>query len=69
MTSLTDIQQDFVRRFMGDRGVIGVRVWEHNSEIVLLVDVEKDCPTELPETFRDLRVIVRQGERAVLAYC
>lgn len=68
MSNLTDIQQDFVRRYMDDNGVIGVRVRECDSKLVLYVEVEDGYSPELPEDFRGLPVIVRQGQRAMLAY-
>jgi hypothetical protein len=66
--SFTDIQQDFVRRYMDDNGVVGVRVREHQGKIVLYVEVEAGCSAKLPSTFRKVPVVVQQGQRAVLAY-
>jgi hypothetical protein len=68
-TSLTDIQQAFVRRYMDDNGVIGVRIRRCDGDLVLFVVVAPDCTAELPPKFRGLRVVVEQGQRAVLAYC
>ncbi len=67
MSSLTEIQQAFVRRYMDD-SVIGVRVQKIDDEMVLLVEVDDPTSVELPQTFRDLAVRVRPGRRAVLAY-
>lgn len=68
MSNLTDIQQAFVRRYMDNDGVIGVRVRELEGRIVLFVEVDDPKTVDLPTTFRDLPVVVRQGHRAVLAY-
>lgn len=68
MSSFTDIQQAFVHRYMENDGVIGVRVRKIDGRIVLFVEVS-DCKSiDLPETFRDLPVIVSQGHPAMLAY-
>jgi hypothetical protein len=69
MMSLTDIQQAFVRRYMnGNDCVNGVRIREIDGENVIVVEVtDREC-VDLPDTFFDLRVDVRQGDRAVLAY-
>jgi hypothetical protein len=67
--SLTDIQQAFVRRYMeGDECVLGVRIRERNGENVIFVEVAEESHVELPSEFLDLRVEVREGNRAVLAY-
>jgi hypothetical protein len=69
MMSLTDIQQAFVRRYMnGNDCVNGVRIREIDGENVILVEVTDRERVELPSKFFDLRVDVRQGDRAVLAY-
>jgi len=69
MMSLTDIQQAFVRRYMnGNDCVNGVRIREIDGENVILVEVTDRERVELPDKFFDLRVEVRQGDRAVLAY-
>jgi hypothetical protein len=69
MMSLTDIQQAFVRRYMnGNDCVNGVRIREIDGENVILVEVTDRERVELPNKFFDLRVEVRQGDRAVLAY-
>jgi hypothetical protein len=69
MMSLTDIQQAFVRRYMnGNDCVNGVRIREIDGENVILVEVTDRERVELPNEFFDLRVEVRQGDRAVLAY-
>jgi hypothetical protein len=69
MMSLTDIQQAFVRRYMnGNDCVNGVRIREINGENVILVEVTDRGRVELPNEFFDLRVEVRKGDRAVLAY-
>ena len=68
MSSFTEIQQAFVRRFM-DENVIGVRVQRIDDEMTLVVDVYDPAKTEFPETFGGLDVRVRAGRRAVLAYC
>lgn len=67
MSSLTEIQQAFVRRYMDD-SVIGVRVQKIDDEMMLVVEVDDPTSVELPQTFRDLAVRVRTGRRAVLAY-
>jgi hypothetical protein len=69
MMSLTDIQQAFVRRYMnGNDCVNGVRIREIDGENVIVVEVMDRELVELPDEFFDLRVEVRQGDRAVLAY-
>ena len=68
MSSFTDIQQAFVRRYMDSGDVIGVRIRKLNGEIVLFVEVSDGKSVDLPETFRGLPVVVRTGSRAVLAY-
>jgi hypothetical protein len=69
MMSLTDIQQAFVRRYMNDdEHVIGVRIREINGKNVLLVEVTDRNRVELPSTFCELRVEVREGRPAILAY-
>lgn len=69
MSSFTDIQQDFVRRYMSDGGgVIGVRVRKLDGQIVLFVEVSDDKSVDLPVNFRNLPVVVRKGQRAILAY-
>jgi len=69
MMSLTDIQQAFVRRYMnGNDCVNGVRIREIDGENVILVEVTDRERVELPSDFFDLRVEVREGDRAVLAY-
>jgi hypothetical protein len=69
MSSLTDTQQAFVHRYMDDDNVIGVRVRELEGEIVLFVEVlDSTAAADLPDDFRDLRVVVHEGHRAVLAY-
>lgn len=69
MMSLTDIQQAFVRRYMNDdECVIGVRVREIDGEDVIFVEVADHDLVELPSDFCELRVEVREGQPAVLAY-
>jgi len=69
MMSLTDIQQAFVRRYMnGNECVNGVRIHEIEGENVILVEVMDRASVELPREFFGLRVEVREGDRAVLAY-
>ena len=69
MMSLTDIQQAFVRRYMnGNECVNGVRIREINGENVILVEVTDRACVNLPREFFDLRVEIREGDRAVLAY-
>ena len=69
MMSLTDIQQAFVRRYMdGNDWVNGVRIREIDDENVIVVEVMDPERIELPDEFFELRVQVRQGDRAVLAY-
>ncbi|HTZ86646.1 MAG TPA: hypothetical protein VMB05_08260 [Solirubrobacteraceae bacterium] len=69
MMSLTDIQQAFVRRYMnGNECVNGVRIHEIEGENVILVEVMDRASVELPPEFFGLRVEVREGDRAVLAY-
>jgi hypothetical protein len=68
MSTLTDTQQAFVRRYMDQPGVLGVRVREIEGETVLLVEVCKPTSVALPDTFRGLPVRVHEGRPAVLAY-
>ncbi len=68
MSSFTDIQQAFVRRYMDDGGVIGVRVRKIDGQMALFVEVSDLKATDLPDTFGGLPVVVREGHRAVLAY-
>jgi hypothetical protein len=69
MMSLTDIQQAFVRRYMdGNDCVLGVRIRETGDENVIFVEIAEDADIQLPSTFLELRVEVRKGDRAVLAY-
>jgi hypothetical protein len=69
MMSLTDIQQAFVRRYMnGNECVNAVRIHEIDGENVILVEVTDRASVDLPTEFFDLRVEIREGNRAVLAY-
>jgi hypothetical protein len=69
MMSLTDIQQAFVRRYMnGNDSVNGVRIREIDGDNVIVVEVMDRERVDLPDEFFELRVEVRQGDRAVLAY-
>ena len=69
MMSLTDIQQAFVRRYMSDDDdVIGVRIREMEGKNVIFVEVEDRTHVALPDEFLGLRVEIREGHRAVLAY-
>jgi hypothetical protein len=69
MMSLTDIQQAFVRRYMnGNESVNSVRVREIDGKNVILVEVADCAGVDIPSEFFDLRVEVRPGARAVLAY-
>jgi hypothetical protein len=68
MSSYTEIQQAFVRHFMND-DVLGVRIQKVDNEMVLVVEVIDAGAVDLPDSFRDLRVRVREGRRAVLAHC
>jgi hypothetical protein len=69
MMSLTDIQQAFVRRYMnGNECVNGVRIREIDGENVILVEIADRASVDLPSEFFDLRVEMREGDRAVLAY-
>ncbi len=68
MSNLTEIQQAFVHRFMDDNGVLGVRVRKIDGQDTLVVDVREGASPEVPETFRELPVVVRTGSPAVLAY-
>jgi hypothetical protein len=69
MMSLTDIQQAFVRRFMnGNESVNGVSIREIDGENVILVEVADRTSVDLPPEFLDLRVEIREGDRAILAY-
>jgi hypothetical protein len=68
MSSFTDIQQAFVRRYMSDGDVVGVRVRKIDGQMVLFVEVRDPKAVELPDTFGGLPVVVREGRRAVLAY-
>jgi len=69
MMSLTDIQQAFVRRYMNnDECVIGVRIREMDGDNVIFVEVADRKKVTLPGSFCELRVEVREGRPAVLAY-
>jgi hypothetical protein len=68
MSSLTDVQQAFVHRYMDDNGVLGVRICEIDGQNTLVVDIRDGASPELPDEFRDLPVVVRTGNPAVLAY-
>ncbi len=69
MMSLTDIQQAFVRRYMNDdECVIGVRIREIDGDNVIFVEVTDRKLVDLPSDFCKLRVEVREGHPAVLAY-
>jgi len=69
MMSLTDIQQAFVRRYMnGNECVNGVRIREIDGKNVILVEITDRESVNLPSDFFGLRVEVREGDRAVLAY-
>jgi hypothetical protein len=68
MSSFTDIQRAFVRQYMGDDDVIGVRVRKINDQMELFVEVSDRNAAKLPTTFRGLPVVVREGRRAMLAY-
>ena len=68
MSGFTETQQAFVRHHM-DENVIGVRVQRIDDEMVLVVDVYDPAKSTFPETFGGLDVRVREGRRAVLAYC
>ncbi len=68
MSSLTDIQQAFVNRYMDDDRVVGVRVRKIDGRMVLFVEVSDCKSVDLPGTFRGLPVVVREGRRAMLAY-
>jgi hypothetical protein len=70
MMSLTDIQQAFVRRYMnGNECVNGVRIGEVDGDNVILVEVmDREGVELLPPDFFGLRVEIREGDRAVLAY-
>jgi hypothetical protein len=68
MSTLSDIQREFVQRYMDDDRVIGVRIREVDGRMTLDVEV-RDCDAvTLPATFHDLPVRVREGRRSVLAY-
>ena len=68
--SLTDIQQSFVRHFMTDDRVIGVRMRHRNGDWFLDVEVDEASQStlDLPETYYGLGVCVRASRPAVLAY-
>jgi hypothetical protein len=68
-TELTEIQQDFVRRYIDQDGVVGVRVMKIDGQMMLLVDVDEPDAVDLPASFRRVPVRPRKGRRAVLAYC
>jgi hypothetical protein len=68
--SLSDIQQSFVRKYMTDDRVLGVRVRSCDGGWILDVEVDdarKDT-LELPEQHLGIPVRVRPGSPAVLAY-
>jgi hypothetical protein len=68
--SLSDVQQSFVRRYMTDSRILGVRVrrcddiWTLDVEI----DAERAATIDLPGEYRGIPVRVRHGVPAVLAY-
>jgi hypothetical protein len=68
MQNLTDIQQAFVRRYMHDDGVVGVRVRKLEGQMVLFVEIDEHSSVQLPDSFRGVPVVVRSGRRAILAY-
>jgi hypothetical protein len=70
MSSLTDIQQAFVRRYMIDDCIVGVSVRRLDDEsFVLDVELNPECePIELPAEFEGLTVQAHSGRRAVLAF-
>lgn len=69
MMKLTDIQQAFVRRYMNDdECVIGVRIRRSGDASVIFVEIADGADVALPEEFAGLRVEVREGQQAVLAY-
>ncbi len=68
MSTLSDIQREFVQRYMDDDRIIGVRIREIEGRMALDVEV-RDCDAvDLPSTFQGLPVVRREGRRAVLAY-
>jgi hypothetical protein len=69
MTNFSEIQREFVQLYMDDDRVIGVRIRQIDGQMTLDVEV-RDCKAvDLPKKFHDLPVIVREGRKAVLAYC
>lgn len=68
MVSLTETQQAFVRRYMLDERVIGVRIRKVDGDLVLDVEVAPGADIELPAEFNGLPVRVREGAPALLAF-
>lgn len=68
MSTLSDIQREFVQRYMDDDRVIGVRIREIEGRMTLDVQVRDYDAVDLPDTFQGLPVRVREGRRSVLAY-
>ncbi len=68
MSTLSDIQREFVQCYMDDDRIIGVRIREIDGRMTLDIEV-RDCDAvSLPGTFQGLPVLVREGRRSVLAY-
>lgn len=66
---LTQIQQTFVRRFMADERILGVRIVRLGDDVTLVIDADPDGgPLDLPAEFDGVPVVVRDGRRAALAY-
>ena len=66
---ITDIQQAFVRQYMIDERVVGVRVRLDDGHPVLDVEVdESHGHIDLPDEYEGLPVRVQPGQRAVLAF-
>lgn len=70
MLELNDIQQSFVRRYMTDERIVGVRVRREGAEWILAVEVADGAAAsmDLPATHRGVAVRVRESSPALLAY-
>ena len=68
--SLSDVQQSFVRQYMVDARIIGVRIAEVENRWVLdvVVDGDQAESLQLPSEYRGVPVRVRAGVPAILAF-
>jgi hypothetical protein len=70
MVELNDIQQSFVRRYMTDERIVGVRVRREGTNWVLDVEIADGAADgiDLPVSHRGVTVRVRESSPALLAY-